>query len=133
MIVVDTNVLASLWVPNDMEEDAYRVLKKDPDWAAPMLWRSELRNVLSIYFRKDILDLFTIMQAMQEAEQLMGSHTFEVNTTQVFQFVNASSCSAYDCEFVALAQDLKMQLVTFDEQICNEFPEVAFHPEKYIK
>jgi predicted nucleic acid-binding protein len=45
MIVVDTSVIASLWVPNDMEKLAYKVLRKDPEWVAPLLWRSELRNV----------------------------------------------------------------------------------------
>lgn len=54
MIVVDTNVIASLWVPNDMEELAYKVLKKDPDWIVPLLWRSEFSNILALYLRKKI-------------------------------------------------------------------------------
>src|SRR5690625_6243491 len=56
MIVVDTSVIASLWVPNDMEDLAYQVLRKDPDWVAPLLWRSEIRNVLALYLRKNILE-----------------------------------------------------------------------------
>ena len=115
MIVVDTSVIASLWVPNDMEELAYEVLRKDPDWVAPLLWRSELRNVLALYLRKNILELSTILQSIQEAEQLMESHAYEVNSTQVLQLVHNSSCSSYDCEFVALADDLGIQLVSFDK------------------
>ena len=132
MIVVDTSIIASLWVPNDMEELAYEVLRKDPDWVAPLLWRSELRNVLALYLRKNILELSTILQSMQEAEQLMESHAYEVNSTQVLQLVHNSSCSSCDCEFVALADDLGVQLVSFDKQICREFSGIAVHPKKFV-
>ena len=132
MIVVDTSVIASLWVPNDMEDLVYQVLRKDPDWVAPLLWRSELRNVMALYLRKNILELSTILLLMQEAEQLMESHAYQVNSTQVLQLVQHSSCSSYDCEFVALADDLGVQLVSFDNQICREFSGIAVHPKKFV-
>jgi len=132
MIAVDTSVIASLWVPNDMEELAYQVLRKDPDWVAPLLWRSELRNVLALYLRKNILELSTVLLSMQEAEKLMEPNAYEVNSTQVLHLVHNSSCSSYNCEFVALADDLGIKLVSFDKQICREFSEIAVHPEKFI-
>ncbi len=131
MIVVDTNVIASMWVPNDMDEWVYKVLKKDNDWIAPLLWRSEFRNVLSIYLRKDILELPVVLQATEEAEQLMDINEFEVNSTQVMSLVLDSSCSAYDCEFVALADDLNVPLVTFDKKIIREFPNIAISPKEF--
>jgi predicted nucleic acid-binding protein len=133
MIVVDTNAIASMWVPNDMDEWVYKVLKKDSDWVAPLLWRSEFRNVLSIYLRKGILELPVVLQAMEEAEQLMDLNEFEVNSTQVMSFVANSSCSAYDCEFVALADDLNIKLVTFDKKIIREFPKIAISPQEFVK
>jgi len=132
MIAVDTSVIASLWVPNDMEELAYKILRKDPDWVAPLLWRSELRNVLALYLRKNSLELSAVLLLMQEAEQLMESNAYEVNSTQVLHLVHNSTCSSYDCEFVALADDLGIQLVSFDKQICREFAEIAVHPEKFV-
>ena len=131
MIVVDTNVIASMWVPNDMDEWVYKVLKKDDDWIAPLLWRSEFRNVLSIYLRKDILELPVVLQAIEEAEQLMDANEFGVNSTQVMSLVADSSCSAYDCEFVALADDLNVQLVTFDKKIVREFPDIAISQKEF--
>ncbi len=132
MIVVDTNVIASLWVPNDMDELAYKVLEKDSDWIAPVLWRSEFRNVLAIYLRAEILAFHITLQVIEEAEQLMNSKEFEVNSTQVLSLVSYSSCSSYDCEFVALADDLNIKLVTFDKEINKEFPGIAIHPKKFI-
>lgn len=131
MIVVDTNVIASIWVSNDMDEWVYKVLKKDDDWIAPLLWRSEFRNVLSLYLRKDILELPVVLQTIEEAEQLMDANEFEVNSTQVMSLVSDSSCSAYDCEFVALADDLNVPLVTFDKKVLREFPNIAISPEEF--
>ncbi|MGM0588940.1 MAG: type II toxin-antitoxin system VapC family toxin [Bacteroidota bacterium] len=132
MIVVDTNVIASMWVPNDMDEWVYKVLKQDDDWVAPLLWRSKFRNVLSIYLRKDILEFSVVLQTIEEAEQLMDANEFEVNSTQVMSLVSDSSCSAYDCEFVALANDLDVKLVTFDKKIAREFPDIAISPKEFV-
>ncbi len=132
MIVADTNLIASLWLPSKFQDLAYQVLEKDSEWIAPLLWRSELRNVMAQYLRKNILDLPTVLKALQEAENLMYEKSYTVNPTDVIQLVLKSDCSAYDCEFVALADDLSVQLVTFDKQICREFPKIAVHPKDFV-
>lgn len=132
MIVVDTNVIVSMWVPNEMDEWVYKVLKKDDHWVAPLLWRSEFRNVISLYLRKNILEQTVVFQAIEEAEQLMESNEFEVNSTQIMSFIMKSSCSAYDCEFVALADDLNIPLITFDKKIIREFPDFAISPKTFV-
>ncbi|MFP4307942.1 MAG: hypothetical protein ACLFQQ_12070 [Desulfococcaceae bacterium] len=48
-----------------------------------------------------------------------------VNSLDVLNLVQQSKCSAYDCEFVALAQNLKLPLITMDKQILKEFPATA--------
>lgn len=86
---------------------------------------------MALYLRKNILELSTVLQSIQEAEQLMESNAYAVNSTQVFYLVQNSSCPSYDCEFVALADDLSVQLVSFDKQICRDFPEIAVHPQTF--
>jgi len=132
MIVADTNLIASFWVPNNMEQLAYQSLKKDPEWIAPLLWVSEFRNVLSLYYRKKILDLSSIYQAIDEAEEFMGTREFSINSKQVLTLTAESNCSAYDCEFIALASDFDIQLVTFDKKILAEFPDITIHPDDFV-
>ncbi|MDG5767633.1 type II toxin-antitoxin system VapC family toxin [Balneolales bacterium ANBcel1] len=132
MIVADTNLIASFWVPNNKEQLAYQSLKKDPEWIAPLLWVSEFRNVLSLCYRKKILDLSSIYQAIDEAEELMGTREFSINSKQVLTLMSESTCSAYDCEFVALASDFDIQLVTFDKKILSEFSAIAIHPDDFV-
>lgn len=132
MIVVDTNIIAYLYLSNEWSPQAEKVLLKDPQWCAPLLWRSEMRNVLAQYFRKKFLDLAEIQQIMGEASQLMQGREYTVTSQQVLSLVAESTCSAYDCEFVALARDLELPLITTDKQILNQFPNIALSLEEFV-
>ncbi|MCF8303336.1 MAG: type II toxin-antitoxin system VapC family toxin [Bacteroidales bacterium] len=132
MIVADTNLIASLWVPNNMEENALKVFRKDPNWISPTLWRSEFNSVLTLYLRRHILTFNDIAQIMEEAERMMQGNEFTIPSLQVIKLVQQSSCSAYDCEFVALAQEFNIILVTFDTKIIKEFGKIAIHPTKFV-
>jgi predicted nucleic acid-binding protein len=125
MIVIDTNIIAYLYLPTEYTKKAEDLLLEEPIWAAPVLWRSEFRNILALYIRKEILTFDQAVQIQTEAESLMEENEFQVNSLDVLNLVQASSCSAYDCEFVALAQNLQIRLVTADKKIISEFPDIA--------
>jgi predicted nucleic acid-binding protein len=125
MIVVDTNVLAYLWLPGERTKAAERLLKKDPDWNAPILWRSEFRNVLAGCLRRGDVSLETALQIVEGVEGQMRGREFSVPSPQVLARVEESECSAYDCEFVVLADELGVSLVTSDARLLRSFPAVA--------
>ncbi len=125
MIVADSNIIAYLYLPSDYTGLAERLLEKDPYWVAPVLWRSELRNVLAAYLRRKILNFHQIYAIQKEAEDLLRDREFELESSDVLRLVASSDCSAYDCEFVALAQRLNCKLVTMDKKILANFPDIA--------
>jgi len=125
MIVADTNIISYLFLPTVYSEKASRLYLQDPEWAAPSLWRSEFRNVLALYIRQQILSLPEALAIQEEAEALMAAHEFTVTSVPVLTLADSSPCSAYDCEFVALAKQLSVKLVTQDKKILREFPDVA--------
>ncbi len=125
MIVVDTNVVAYLLLPGPQTEKAEALLLHDPDWAAPVLWRSELRNVLSGYLRRGQLDHQQVLRLQGQAEALLQGSEVAVDSADVFRLVEASDCSAYDCEFVAAALALQTRLITSDRQLLRAFPTLA--------
>jgi len=131
MIIVDTNVIGYLYLTSERSAQAEQALLKDPLWSAPLLWRSEFRNVLAFYIRKKIIRLGEAQQLMEEALHLMHAREFEVASHQVLGLAASSTCSAYDCEFVALAKDLDAPLITVDKQILSQFPETAISLEKF--
>ena len=125
MIVVDTNVIAYLYLPTQFTEQAEKLLEQEPVWTAPALWRSEFRNVLALYLRKQLIDFEKALQLHTEAESLMQDNEYEIGSFDVLRLVRDSRCSAYDCEFVALATSLRTNLITIDRSILREFPSTA--------
>ncbi|WP_340104637.1 type II toxin-antitoxin system VapC family toxin [Rhodohalobacter sp. 8-1] len=133
MIVVDTNIIAHFWLPSDSTELCDKLYQKDPQWSAPILWQSEFRNVVTLYLRKKLLDLSEALLIMEKAELQMNDYQFRVNSVQVLHRVSQSTCSSYDCEFVSLASELDLKLITMDKQLLREFPELAKHPKEVIE
>ena len=125
MIVVDSNVVAYLYLPGEYTAHAEALLKQEPEWAAPVLWRSEFRNILAGYLRRQTLTFQQACNLQNEAEHLLAETEFEVDSATVLALVRDSDCSAYDCEFIALAIKLNTQLVTMDKKLLKAFPERA--------
>jgi predicted nucleic acid-binding protein len=125
MIVVDSNVVAYLYLPSDYTEKAEALLEHDADWAAPLLWRSEFRNILAGYMRRKTLTFEAARDLQREAESLLAGAEHEVDSREVLELVRDSDCSAYDCEFVALAMTLDVKLVTMDAKLLKAFPKYA--------
>jgi predicted nucleic acid-binding protein len=125
MIVVDSSVLAYLYLPGDHTVGAENLLEQDPDWAAPVLWRSEFRNILAGYIRRKALTFEQACSLQGEAESLLAGSEFEVDSQLVLELGRDSDCSAYDCECIALATKLNTRLVTEDKKLLRAFPTLA--------
>ena len=125
MIVVDSNVLAYLYLPSEYTAAAEALLEKDSDWAAPILWRSEFRNILAGCMRRKAITFDQANSLQREAESLLEGAEFELESHAVLELVRDSDCSAHDCEFIALAMRLDTQLVTMDKKLLRAFPKRA--------
>ena len=81
--------------------------------------------------RRQALALADALEAAREAENLLAGREFSVETQRVLELAKESGCTTYDCEFVALAQDLAAPLVTSDREILAAFPTLAVAIEKF--
>ena len=131
MIVVDTNVLAYLWLPGDLTPAAEGVLAVDSDWASPFLWRSEFRSILVGAIRRHALSVAKAAEIAAAAEAQLEGREFLAESGQVLTLASRSGCSAYDCEFVALAQEMAVPLVTNDREVLRAFPGLAVSPADF--
>jgi len=132
MIVADTNTIAYLYLPTAQTDDVVSLLHKDPYWVAPLLWRSEFRNILALYIKKGIVDLSTAIAMQSQAEQQLADNEYSVNSMDVLALAANSGCSAYDCEFISLAKSLKLKLITGDKKLIQLFPETAMTAGDYL-
>jgi predicted nucleic acid-binding protein len=133
MICVDTNIICYRCMASPHSENADAAWAKDPDWIAPLLWRSEFRNTLAGALRKRLLTTENAIQIANLAESILAQNEFTVSTSTVLRLVSRSRCSAYDCEFVALAEEQRVPLITLDRQILHDFPETAISLQRFIR
>jgi len=131
MIVVDTNVVAYLCIPGTFTAQARKAYLRDPDWHVPILWRSEFRSVLSLFIRKKNMSPDEASDIMREAQALVEGKEYQVSSADIFGLVNESNCSAYDCEFVALAKSMKSLLIASDKQVIKTFPGIAVSLDEF--
>ena len=131
VIVTDTNLIVYLLIASPHSAQAEEVYRRDPHWVAPSIWRSQFRNVLAFYLRRDRLPLEEAVARMKAAESLMESQEFGVASAPVLELSAASVCSACDCEFVALAESLGVPLVSLDRQVLAKFKPRAISPEAF--
>ncbi len=133
MIVVDNSVLVDFWLPGEFAELTEAAKEQDGVWAAPVVWRAEFRNVLAGCLRKKLLTEAEANAAYLNAQKDLGAQEFTVPTERIMKLVLASDCTAYDCEYVALAQDLDVPLVTMNPHILRAFIKTAVPLERFAK
>ena len=131
MIVVDSNVIAYCWVNGPLTQLAQRVRVKDPDWHVPILWRSEMRSILTGYLRDGSLTGPQVARIMEAAEDALAGSEHLVPSASVFEIAGKSRLSAYDCEFVALAAVLSVPLVTADKIVLKAYPGQALTMDSF--
>jgi predicted nucleic acid-binding protein len=132
LIVVDTNIIAYRWLPGPHASKIDQLLTVDAEWAAPLLWRSEFRNILAGYLRRSDLTLLQTESVLAMARKSLNGGEYAVADEAVMRLVAESTCTAYDCEFVALAQALGTLLVTEDKALLKAFPKTCRSLSKMI-
>lgn len=133
MIVVDTNVVAYAVLPGEGTESALAVAERDPAWIAPALWRFELRNVLATVMRLKSLRLPAALAAFSAAEDLVSDADFGSSTEDCLRLAARGGVSAYDAEFVLVAERLGVPLVTADRKLARAFPGLAVSPGAFAR
>ncbi|MEM8952512.1 MAG: type II toxin-antitoxin system VapC family toxin [Verrucomicrobiota bacterium] len=129
MIVVDTNVLSYLLIQGDRSEAMDRLLKEEEDWAAPRLWLDEFLNVLFTYERNELLSADEITPILNDALALMQGSSYEVPPERILAVARRTGCSAYDSQYIALAEDLGTKLYTCDRRILAKCEGLAVEPK----
>ena len=133
MIVVDAEIIASMTFPTQHSAAVQSLHERDPVWEAPLIWKSGFLNVISLYFRKKMIDHEDAENALTFAERLIGTREHLVPAKAVMDAAFRSTRPAYGCEFVVLADQLGTRLVTYDKKLIEEFPELAITPDAYLK
>jgi len=131
MIVADANLIAYYYFPGPLQPAAQKVLEKDPTWFVPPVMISEFRNITLGFVRAKKLQAIDAVDLVSRVEMVFGPRTRGVSSVKVMELAIDSGCSSYDTEYVALAQMLRVRLVTQDGQLLKAFPGVAVSVDSF--
>ena len=131
MIVVDTDVIAGFWIKTARTDAALRARRRDADWIAPVLWRSEMRSVLRQHLAQGTLGFADAVWVAEKAEAMMRERKYAVRSADVLKLARRTGHSSYDCEYVTLAEAEGLRLVTGDRKLVRLFPNTAILLEDF--
>ena len=123
MIVVDAEVLISLTLVRPQTAMAREAFLKDPDWAAPPLWRSDFRGQLWKHLRANRITAAQASRAFDAAQTVIAGNEPEPALAEILKLATSQTLEAYDAEYVAVARALGVPYVTTDEDLAKACPE----------
>jgi len=125
MIVVDVNVIAYLFIVGDKTDEARQLAVTDREWRIPFLWRHEFLNVVATYIRHGGISVDEGKALYRRANQYLAASEMSVDMERALELATAHGCSAYDAQYAALAEALRVHLVTEDKKLTTQFPAMA--------
>ena len=125
MIVVDVNVVAYYFIEGDKTAMARELMRTDPDWRLPALWRHEYLNVLATYAWQGGATVAESRELWRSASERLVSRDDPVEPEAALALAVEHKVSAYDAQYIVLAQRLRTVLVTEDRRLAKAFPSIT--------
>lgn len=132
MIVVDTNVLVYAVIQSPETPLAQRVAARDAEWAFPPLWRYEFTSAVATLIRGRALTVAQAEDGIREAERVVGGREFAVDQIAALGTAMTFNLSAYDAQYIRLAQSLGVRCVTTDNRMLRNAPGIAISLADFV-
>lgn len=127
MIVVDTNIIAYLLIEGEFTGVVQKLRNDQSEWIAPRLWLDEFINVLATAERMSLISELADATLTLACEAMEG-RSYDIPAQRILSVARRTGCSAYDSQYVCLAEDLGVSLYTYDREILNKCPDIAIKP-----
>jgi len=133
MIVVDTNILAYLMIKGERTEQARQLYTQNSAWNVPHLWQHEFLNVLTTLVKQGGATVDDALILWRQALALLAQREQDINLHEALAIATENGISAYDAQYLALAQALHCPLVTEDKRLAHKFPDKALTMQDYLR
>jgi len=117
MLLVDTNIIAPLYVRSARTEAVEELFARDAVWRTEPLALIELSNVLITYERSRYITAATARDCLNRAAAFLQPHLFRVSHQAALEAALDYRVTAYDARFLALADQLGIRLITEDARL----------------
>lgn len=133
MIVVDNSVIVPFFIDHQRTAAAERLRTVDHYWLVPPLWRYEFTNVLFTLIRAGRLRLPDALHALNEARVQLSSREIAVDQLVVIKIAQRYLLSAYDAQYVAVAEQYGITCVTDDAILAARAGETAVTLDRFLQ
>lgn len=117
MIVADANVIAYWLIEGEFTELARRLYDREPIWVVPDLCRHELANVIASYVKHRAMVVADVPSLWQGIELLVDGREYDIDFCEVIALAVNKGFSAYDAQYLYLANSLGVPLITQDKKL----------------
>ena len=117
MFVVDTNIIAPLYIRGAYTEPVHKLCRYDSFWRTDPFAMTEFSNVLATCRRARYLTTAEAEQCLLEADRFLRPHCIEVRHHAALELAIRHNITAYKARFLALASKLGARLVTEDSKL----------------
>lgn len=132
MIVIDANILIYALIECDNSRLIPQLREKDADWRTTELCRHEILNVLTTYQRRGVLSLAQCRELLSYANQFLAQAQCEVNFAASLDTAAKHGISGYDAQYVALATNLSIPLISEDRKVRQAVPEIVMSMQQFV-
>ena len=117
MLVVDTNIIAPLYVQSADTGAVAKLFAQDQIWRTEPIALIELSNVLITYERARYITAATARDCLDRAAAFLQPNLFRVSYQAALDAALRYGTTADDARFLALADQLGSRLVTEDVKL----------------
>lgn len=132
MIVVDTNIIAYLFIKGERTEQARQLYAQDPDWTTTPLWQHEFLNVLATMVKQGNRTVADALHLWHQAQALMLNQEKTITLSEALILATTHGISAYDAQYLTLAERLNCVLITEDKRLVQKFPDSAMTIQAFL-
>lgn len=125
MRLIDTNVLASLYLEGPHTEGARRLHALGGLWRSERFILVEFANVLATQVRAGRLDLPDALQVQEQGYSLITPGLMDAPHSAALATAAAFKVSAYDARYLVAAQALGARLITEDSRLRRAAPDLT--------
>src|SRR5947208_7475227 len=125
MIVVDTNIIAPLYMRSARSDAVTELFARDAVWRTEPLALIELSNILITYERSRYITAATARDCLNRAAAFLQRQVFRVSHQAALEAALDYRVTAYDARFLALADQLGIRLITEDARLRAAAPDLT--------
>jgi predicted nucleic acid-binding protein len=132
MIVVDSTIITFLFLEGELTELVKELHRIDSEWISPPILNHEMLNILAVVGIEDQA-IAPMEQIWRDMRALLGSRQQVPDPLRSLHLAIELEVSGYEAQYVALAQQLDIPLVTEEQRLLKHLPDLCLSIEEALK